>query len=376
MSFQNCKIIGVGVSPTDYHKRESAPGDPGYVMSSSSVRSFYACPAKWREPIRAPDGTVTFWEFPGSKSTEWGDLFDCLLLTPDQFNDRFAVVPQEYKIEALVCPVCESESKSRRCKECKTDRVETMVTKQWSAHSSHCQEWKAEQEKAGKTTVSTKDMWNVKQSLARFLRDPLFAMFLEKSQTQVWVKGEWHDKDTGMVVPCQCLIDVVPTNDSEMAKSLGDVKTTVSARIGAWENWAHKAGYEVQAAWNIDMFVAATNREIVQFHFLLSENTAPWEIGRRVMSQELPLSDNDMGDIASGRRQYRRMMAEYCKALKTGKWPGYDDNDVSVQGWTPVNPDPYAEQRRQFAPKFDYDEPEEDAPAAEGGLQDQDDFRM
>lgn len=356
MSFQNCKIEGVGVNPTDYLKHDVARGEPNFVVSSSSLRSFFCCPSKWREPIIAQDGTVSYWEFAGSKSTEWGDLFDCLLLTPTQFNGRFAVTPAVYDFVANICPDCGSESKAKKCKPCNREREPKLITREWSGQSDYCKKWKAEMEAIGKTCISRKDHYNVQQAIKRFMLDPVLGPFVEASEVQVWIKGEWKDEKTGLVIPVQCLVDIVPRADSEFAKCAGDVKTTVNARVIPWEKWCHAAGYDVQAAWNTDMLIAATNREILEFCFLLSENTAPWQTGRRMMTQDLPVSDSDQGDIAEGRRQYRAMMAVYCKCLTTGKWPGYDDTDESTQGWSVVSPNPYAAQARQFAPKFDFNE--------------------
>jgi hypothetical protein len=54
------------------------------------------------------------------------------------------------------------------------------------------------------------------------------------------------------------------------------------------------------------------------------------------------------------------MMANYCKFIKNGFWPGYDDTDESSEsGWTLVTPDPWSEQRRMFAPQFTTGEDQE-----------------
>ena len=362
MSFQGCNVFSVGADPNEYHKHDVARGDPGYVMSSSAIRSFYGCPAKWREPIIAADGTVSYWEFAGSKSTEWGNLFDCVLLTPKQFKQRYAIIPPKYDAIVNACPGCGSESKAKKCKACGVDREEKLIVKDWSPNAAYCQEWKEKQIAEGRTCVSHKDIYNVEQAIKRFMQDPILGPFVDSSETQVWVKGEWKDDATGLVIPVQCLIDLVPRVDSEFSKCIGDVKTTVNARVIPWEKWCHAAGYDIQAAWNTDMLMQATNREIVEFCFLLSENTAPWQPGRRIMSQDLPVSDSDLGDIAEGRRQYRAMLATYCKCLATGRWLGYDDHDEAVQGWTVLRPNVYAQQARQFHPHWDFAEESEPEP--------------
>lgn len=334
--FKNCRIIAVNANPDEYHTVESGceRGTPKFVMFSSAIRAFWAAPSKWREPIIDEEGNVTFWEFPGSVSTEYGALFDCLLLTPENFKDRYVVPPEEYV------------------------NAKKEVNK-WSWNATFCKQWRADREEEGLEVTTQKMVWKAQQAIKRFLRDHDFARIVEQSEKQVWIVGEWHDP-SGIVVPCKCLIDLCPRLDSDFHKSIADVKTTKNARPIAWEKWAHSAGYEVQAAWNNDMFVAATNREICSFRFLLSENEAPYEIGRRLMSVDIIEPDRDQGDVASGRRQYKRMMADYCACWRTGRVPGSDDPDESANGWTIVAPNPYAEQARAFSPKFSFAEEEED----------------
>ncbi len=358
--FKNCSIVAVSANPTEYQSIQPGceRGQPSFVMSSSALRSFWTCPSKWVTPITDADGNVTYWEFAGSKSTEWGNLFDCLLLTPEQFKDRYAVQPKTYATTVLQCPNCQSVTEAKTCRRCKVDRVPTTLEQPWSLHSEECKQWKADREAEGKIITNERELFKVNQALARFRRDENFSTFLDNSETQVWVKGEWHDP-SGIVVPCKCLIDIVPTLASIRHKSIADVKTTKNARPMSWEKWAHAAGYDIQAAWNIDMFVAASNREILQFCFLLSENEAPYEIGRRMMDQDILEPSMDQGDIAAGRRQYVRMLADYCACLKKQKWFGYDDTDESSKGWTLVRPNPYAEQARQYSPHFAFEEEDE-----------------
>lgn len=341
--FKNCQIISVSANPVEYHTIEPGKGrgTPAFVMSSSSLRSFWACPDKWVTPIVDLEGVVSFWEFEGSASTEYGALFDCLLLTPEQFRDRYAITPKEYV----------------------NDKREV---KPWSGNANVCKQWKEDQEEEGRIITNDRELHKVNEAIKRFRKDPQFQAIVDASEKQVWVVGEWHDP-SGLVIPCKCLIDLCPRKDSAFFKSIGDVKTTKNARIIPWEKWCHAAGYEIQAAWNWMMFVEASQREITTFRFLLSENEAPYTVGRRLMSADLLDPERDLGDIASGRRQIRRMLADYCSCLKTGRWPGYDDTDEAIDGWSVVTPNPYAEQARQFAPKLSFSEPGSDQPGETEG---------
>lgn len=359
----NAKIVSVGTDPAEYHNQAADRGTPEFAMSSTPLRLFYACPAKFIRPIRAFDGSVSHYDIPASKSLQDGNTFDCALLTPDLFDRKYVITPETYPSEVMRCPSCGSETDSQSCRKCRRDREKVLIQKPWDWKSTHCKEWLARSD--GKSPISKSELHDINEAIAVFYER--FGRILKESQPQVWIKGVWKDEDTDIEVPIQCLIDLVPKADSFYAKSLADVKRTKSARIRAWERWAHQVGYEVQAAWNTDLFMAACpDREICTFRFLLSESHAPWETGHRGMEQDLldPQGDH-LSDIASGRRQYQVMMAAYCKCLASGKWPGYDDHKDSCNGMTVLHPDPYKEIDRGFDVEIEEPTP---VPAEEGEL--------
>jgi hypothetical protein len=226
--------------------------------------------------------------------------------------------------------------------------VETVIEKPWSNQSDTCKEWVAEQAKAGREVVSKQDLENAVAAKRRLEADEQISTLLAACDRQVWVMAEWSDDETGLRVPVQCLIDLATRREGNI---IGDLKSTKNAAVAPWERWARKVGYEIQAAWNLDMFKAATNRDIKQFCFILSESHAPFEIGRRYM--EVDEAEPEKDSFRIPRRDYKAAMNLYCKCLKADKWPGYDDTDAaSLSGWTLLSPDPWDEQRRMFAPQF------------------------
>jgi hypothetical protein len=344
--FKNAKIFSIGANPEEYHSQPAERGQSNYVMSSSALRMFALCPSKWRNG----------WELPRSASLEYGSLFDTLMLTPEQFDTRYALIPATYDSAAMKCPKCGSVSEAASCRACKTEREPTTIQKPWNGNSDTCRAWLDAQKATGREVVSADALGDAQSAAKRLLADDQLKRFIEACDKQVWLTADWHDENTGIIVPVKCLLDLAGKADSAFAKSLGDLKTTKNAAPLAWAKWAHYAGYEIQAAWNTDIFVAASQREITNFCFVLSESEFPFETGRRFMSQDLLEPGMDTGDIASGRRQYLGMLKGYCKCVKNNFWPGFDDTDeASADGWTLVLPEPYAEQRRMFAPKFNYE---------------------
>lgn len=345
--FKNCKVVAKNYCPTDYHKLNAERGSKDLIMSSSKIRAVFE---------KSPSAWINGWSRAGSDSMDYGSLLDCVFLTPDHFDSRYAIEPEKYEAKGMECPYCKSVTDSKKCAKCKADRIEIIISKDWNYQSDVCKEWRASQIADGKEVASNSSIENAKAAMKRLSYDSIIKDFVDGCDKQVFVTGEWADEATGLVIPMQCLIDLVGKEDGPYRKRLGDLKTTKNGSVIAWARWADTVGYSLQAAIYLDMFNnACPERELTDFCFVLSENSAPWETGRRYMSQDLDNPGQDEGSIASGRRQYRKMMAGYCQCVKSGKWPGFDDTDeASSSGWTLVIPDPWAENRRLFEPKFSF----------------------
>ena len=330
MSFQHCKIIGAAVDSTAYHAAQTAPrGSKEFVMSSSGLRKFAHCPQKW---LRGHEQA-------GTASTLYGNLFDTLALLPVCLDRKYTVRPATYEKKVLRCPQCGSVTESKECRKCKVNRVEAVVTQEWSRLSETCQLWEAEQEKNGKTVVEQdgSDKYpglnQARAAVERLRHDEILRSFLDDSEKQVHVAGQWADERTGVVVPCQCLIDLVPEAGTRWRRCLGDLKTARSAYPPFWRAQSRDMGYNVQAAWNLGMYNAATGEGRETFCFLISENSHPWEIGREMMTfgQE---GDQRNSKLDLGRIMYESWMDWYCGCLAENRWPGYDDTPESVDGWS------------------------------------------
>lgn len=327
---QNAKLIGVLADPQDYHDQKFERGTPGFRVSPSSLKAFAHCPQRWKNG----------YEHPGSKSLRIGSLFDCRLLTPDLFKKRYVIQPATYPAPANHTNV-------------KAKKIAVGHPLPWNYNADCCHAWRLQQETAGFEITTESAVKESDEAIKRLYEDHLIKSFLDDSDRQVLVHAEWHDEDTGLVIPTQCLIDLVPRADTELFKNLGDLKTTRNAAPMPWQRFCFQAGYHIQGAWNLDHYSAATNEDRNTFYFILQENYKPWQTGRRMLSQDF---------TTLGRKEIQRLMANYAKCLKTCKWPGYDDTDESVQGWSIVSAEPFMEERAMFAPKYvfpDVDEPEE-----------------
>jgi hypothetical protein len=143
------------------------------------------------------------------------------------------------------------------------------------------------------------------------------------------VIGEYHDEETGIMVPLKSLIDIVPSASSDNAKALADLKTCVSASPPAWTKAVSDHDYDAQSALYLDLFNAATGQERVEFLHVLQESYAPWQPGKRMLSAEF---------IELGRVKYLDALKRYCQCLAANSWPGYETGKMVLNGWQLTEP--------------------------------------
>ena len=292
--FQNCCIVGKNVDPSAYHSQRKERGDPAFEVSPSMLKEFARCPSRWKAGYQGRE----------TESKNFGSLVDCLLLTPDQFHKRYAIQPKTYA----------SDGKKGADPE----------TKPWNTNSNTCKAWVAAAKSKGQLSISEDDANEANAACVRLLADPLIEAWQEACDKQVWVAGEWLDEATELVAPVRCLLDYAPRNDTEFANCLGDLKSSTSGDLRFFQRQVYQMGYHIQAAFDLELFNQATKESRDHWCFIGVENYHPYEPFKRML---------DFSFIEIGKNQVVAALRRYCQCIKTGVWPGYDDNPDSVQGW-------------------------------------------
>jgi hypothetical protein len=290
---KNAKLIAKDYDAELYHKQEHPRGNPNLVMSRSQLAVFAQCPSRWLEGFSRED----------SDATDWGSLIDCLVLTPQMFDDKFAAKPATYE-----------DQKSGE-------------TKPWNGNATVCKQWAAEQE--GKKLVSAEDFEQAKIAVARLWKDEAIKDFIDSSDKQVYCTAEWHDPGTGLVIPVKTLIDLAPRKgQSRFDDCLGDFKTARDAAVKEWAKKVNGFGYHIQAALELDIYNLATGEKRSDFRHVIQENIAPYQPAKRIIDLEF---------IQSGRDAYKAALAWYSHCLHTGEWPDYDGTAPGIGGWSFVS---------------------------------------
>lgn len=310
--FTGGNIVGTGIRPEDYHCQVAERGSPEWVVSQGMLMEFDRCPHRW---IAGYDSEET-------KQTEWGEMIDCLALCPKRWQEDFAVAPAMYESKGMKCPSCGSITDSQSCRKCGIPRKPITIEKPWDWNATPCAEWKEEHKnlKIRKAEVVTQGENAVKILYGK----ETTREFLECSERQVMVVSEYHDKETGIVVPVKILIDLKPfANVPDWGKCLGDLKTCQNAGR-AWTRKVWEFGYHVQAAFYLDVHAAATGEDRTDFVHIVQESFPPWEPARKPLTAEF---------VELGRWRYQEALKRYCRCLKDNHWPGYDEEFVSPEPW-------------------------------------------
>ena len=219
---------------------------------------------------------------------ELGNTIHIAVLEPEKFNDEYVVAP---KID-------------RRTKK---GKAEWMVF---------------EAENEGKTLLS-KDDWQMCQDIIKKIKDNETFRSLIYSQGKNELSFVWEDKHTGLL--CKGRLDRITRFHGWT--TIVDVKTTVSAQVGAFINQSARMNYHMQSAFYLDGLQTIQPLERSRAYFIYAiEKTRPY--GMRIFE----LEDST---IHEGRQKYRDYLKQYKACLESGIWPGYSDapEPLTLPGW-------------------------------------------
>jgi len=289
MSFVASQIAGFDVPYRDYANSDVLRGNREFVMSRGELFKFVECPAKWI----AGSG-----EDEESDALTWGTAIDVLGPHPERFSELYAVAPATYKNE-------KGEEKP------------------WNWNAKVCQAWRDGQ---GEKTVIKNDLQSRLIAALKVLRESDVQPLIECSKTQVHVVGQWRDMATGLTIPVQCLIDLVPDKEnSQWGRRLCNFKTARCGDPDTFPRVIEDYGYDVGAALDTDLYIAATGEDRTDYVFAVQENIPPYHVTSPLMALTTEF-------IEYGRVKYRIALREYAQCLATNKWPSYPTGDRLVYG--------------------------------------------
>lgn len=208
-----------------------------------------------------------------------GQALHCKLLTPENFDNEFVILPNVDK----------------RTKEGR-EVLERVLAKG-----------------QGKTQITAKDMGTVIGMWESVMSNPTAVRLLDGMHETPYF---WADDLTAEL--CKCRTDC-ETDIGEM-HLIVDVKTCQDADDASFMRDALKYGYDVQAAMYRDGVKAVTNQDSL-FVFIAVEKSAPYAVNILQM---------DEGFMAYGQDRYRELLGKYHECKKRDQWPGYTGFDGEI----------------------------------------------
>lgn len=301
MSFIKTKIIGANIPYEVYSRQEPdvKRGHKDFIMSRGELVNFASCPKRWLDGYKEEQDSTA--------STDWGSMIDCLLTSPESFAANFSVTPEMYQ------------------------DTKTGESKPWNGNATFCKQWKKEQ--GGRTIIKSDIRDEAALAVLAIRENPVISELFKISDKQVFVAGFWLDGATNIEIPIRILLDLVPPlGYPTFGKWLADFKT---ARNGDPANWASvidKQSYDVQAALYLDLYVAATGQERIDFVHVVQENVFPFHVTNPPPAMSAEFLD-------WGRAKYRKAFSFYAQCLATGQWPSYPQTGFQFGATRIIGPD-------------------------------------
>lgn len=290
----SAKIVGSNIDYEVYSKRAPGVGrgHKDFIMSRSELTNFASNPKRWLDGYKD--------DYDDTMATIWGSLIDVMAMTPQKFEERYAVAPSEYLDD-------------------KTGKM-----KSWTFATNVCKAWREEQ---GDREILKADVYaEAQKAIAALHADVDVSELFKCSQKQVMVTGEWRDKETSILVPVRVLIDLVPDVTHPLwGKSLCDFKTARNGNPAIWARVVDDCGYDVQAALSTDLYASATKEDRTDWCFPLQENVKPYHVVK-------PMPALSAEFLAYGRVKYQQALGFYAHCLATNTWPSYPTGNRLVFG--------------------------------------------
>ena len=188
-----------------------------------------------------------------------------------------------------------------------------------NARSKEGKDWKASQEEAGKTVLTTDDRKQL-EGMTEAIGYCTPAKKLLDATGKAEQSFLWTDKETGL--GCKCRPDYLLVDGGTIV----DVKTTIDASYRGFLKSISNFRYHVQAGWYLHGLEQATGIRPERFIFIAVEKTAPFGVG---------VYEADTYMVVNGYDTAREDLAKIAKWKKEDRYPGYCDDiqQISLPPW-------------------------------------------
>jgi hypothetical protein len=264
-------IVSVNQFPSRLVPHDPPPGHPERMLTARDIVQFGLSPLRWQltEPAVDP---------PKATAHELGRT---LALAGEKRPHPFVRRPDSMQAMRNTCPKCGSRSPARVCRTCGVARRNVAATVPFSATVPECAAWAKGHEDQNRITLTGNTFDAGLAIAASFLADPMIVEIKECSEHLVLIRGVWHDLASGLDIPVEALIDLVPREGSAWDQCLCSVDVTQDSTPNSWALGAQCRGLHLRAALAQMLHAAATGDAREKHLWALVESGGGHMTGRR-----------------------------------------------------------------------------------------------
>ena len=226
-----------------------------------------------------------------------GSLAHCAILEPMEFSKRYAVLPMD-------APRKPTEAQWKAANPSESSRASMAWWERFSSDNANKRIIEQAQYEVA-----------MRQAESAFKLKPA-AELLARGRAEV--SAYWKDPINGEL--CRCRPDFAH-DASESEVIILDVKTYSDASPDEFARQVARKRYHVQDSFYTDGFTFASKRSVLGFVFLAVETDWPFAASCTMLDREAK---------EQGAMDYRRNLELYAYCRKTGVWPGYSDDIVTI----------------------------------------------
>lgn len=233
----------------------------------------------------------------------FGGLLDCLLLTPDEFDSRYCILPEAFLLKD--CVAAHGKEQGRLVYDKRNEEIEAAI---------------ANTEKV----IISQDLYNQASTMRDIIWSHPIAMKIIQRVTDVQCTIPWKDKGTGL--------DVIGKFDGMGEDIIFELKTTRDADPEAFMKDAYNLGYHIQCA----TYLQAMHKrgKFPTFWYVVIEKTAPYGISVFRPSEEY---------VALGKQELDYLLKSFKLCLDMNKFGlGYEYKSPFSDGTHVLDLPPWA----------------------------------
>lgn len=258
----------------DYHADKNTISRSALMDFDESAYNYWAKHVNPLRPRKEPTNAMIM-----------GSAFHCMILEPEMFNDRYAILPEPVLLKEVGKEQYELYKELVKQTEC-----------------------------SGKTVLPYHMYVDLGKMLDVFQKNSIGAGLIKDARIEN--SFFWRDKHSGLILKCR--------PDALHSNIIVDLKTTSDASPRAFQNEMMKYGYHIQGAMIRDAVEIIDGNRIEKVIDVVIETKYPYAMGIYII---------DEFALDEGHKKYKQICLDLKNALEQQVWIDYGVQTISLPKW-------------------------------------------